>query len=544
MNHLKSHKHKAYSYSRFSSSKQNKGSSIERQTALFDQWLANSPDFEEGHIRAIDKATSAYSGKNKKAGLGSLLTLVKEGYIKAGSAIVIEALDRLSRESFDDAYETFRNIVKAGVLLITLEDNQVYDKSTSDSSSMYVLVAKLQAAHEYSDRLSKRVKAAVNLKLSKAKEGLAVKAPNRPYWIDADNKLNSNAEVALRLIELYLAGGGQRAVLRQLAAEFPNNKNIPADARSIKRILANEALMGHWRGVSCFPSLINVVKFNEIQEALSKRTIKSSAEEQYLLSGLIKCTECGSSFNFRRQSPRPTQTAPAGSKAYLDKGKIVYANCSNYLKGKTCSNSFTLPYEVAEMVFSWTGTGDLLGIAESIAHGRVTKAEIANLEAEFQMVEARFRRLQQICEIVGDADAEESLAKLKSAAEQRQVILVKLNAAKASEVLPRLTSKAEHDEWINGTPEQQELHKQTQQIIYELEANPVRLRSELRSIGYSIKAGRINGVNTLSVGSDTFRITKRSQKLGGYLVDCVQFDADGVQIVHQQLAKRKQIASA
>ncbi|WP_193059578.1 zinc ribbon domain-containing protein [Halomonas sp. 3A7M] len=67
-----------------------------------------------------------------------------------------------------------------------------------------------------------------------------------------------------------------------------------------------------------------------------------SPEQEYLLSGLVNCGSCGKRFYYRTRK--------------YNEVKIVYANCSTYLKrGKQfCDNNTTWPYEALMHVFNLT----------------------------------------------------------------------------------------------------------------------------------------------------------------------------------------------
>jgi DNA invertase Pin-like site-specific DNA recombinase len=91
--------------------------------------LANDAQLE-------DIGISAYKGANAKEGaLGQFLSAVKAGSIVKGSYLIVESLDRLSREEILPAHSLFLSIVQSGINLVTLTDRRVYSGKPEPSSS-------------------------------------------------------------------------------------------------------------------------------------------------------------------------------------------------------------------------------------------------------------------------------------------------------------------------------------------------------------------------------------------------------------------------
>ncbi|MEB3047675.1 recombinase family protein [Rhizobium mulingense] len=127
-NHHPSGPVRAYSYVRMSTRKQLRGDSLRRQ-------LERSKAFADEHSLLLDDSlqdlgVSAWKGKNFKTGaLGRFLAMVESGEIPKGSYLLIESLDRLSREAVPDALTLFMAIINAGIVIATLgEDRQIYSR--------------------------------------------------------------------------------------------------------------------------------------------------------------------------------------------------------------------------------------------------------------------------------------------------------------------------------------------------------------------------------------------------------------------------------
>src|SRR6516165_8686549 len=92
----------AYSYIRFSHPDQAKGDSLRRQTELRDAWLARNGVTLDASLTLEDKGVSGYTGEHRdnpdRHALATFMALVKKGRIVPDSYLIVESLDRLSRE--------------------------------------------------------------------------------------------------------------------------------------------------------------------------------------------------------------------------------------------------------------------------------------------------------------------------------------------------------------------------------------------------------------------------------------------------------------
>ncbi len=119
------------SYIRFSSERQAKGDSLRRQSKMVNDWLKAHPEYYlDQDLSFRDLGVSGFTGKHLKGGLGDFLTAIEKGLVKAGDTLLIESLDRLSRQAVDRASELLRNILRSGVDVVTLSDGEHY---TSES---------------------------------------------------------------------------------------------------------------------------------------------------------------------------------------------------------------------------------------------------------------------------------------------------------------------------------------------------------------------------------------------------------------------------
>lgn len=216
----------AFSYVRFSSRKQSEGDSERRQTELAEvycrrrSWTLSDKTFE-------DLGVSAFHGKNALVGnLGEFLRAVQSRTVPMGSVLIVESLDRISRQGIDEGYDVVKRILKSGIRLVTLTPEREFDVSATKSLSKGALEIQLilERAAEESERKSERVYAAWEGRRTKARKGENVLvAGTLPAWTEKrDGKLRlipERAKVVRRIFELAASGYGRHRIAQALEAE-------------------------------------------------------------------------------------------------------------------------------------------------------------------------------------------------------------------------------------------------------------------------------------------------------------------------------------
>lgn len=324
----------AISYIRFSSGKQAYGSSQERQQQMIGSWLERHPDFTLSAIKYKDLGRSAWKGDHLEHGFGQLLKAIDEGVIRPGDAILIEAMDRAGRLKPMDMLPLIAKIVDAGVTIHTLADHMSYDTHNVNKEQLWMLVAKIQQAYEYSQELSRRLKASYVARRQKAKDGLGV---NRrvPVWLTKDRQIDSQiAPYIVQAFEDYASGLGERRILRKIRGKHPAFTNL--NGSTIKRWFVNKTAIGYWNDIpDVYPAVVDKELFYRVQERIKSGYKPASSPTRYLLSGLVKCGECGSNMNVKKH-----------------KDRAATLNCSRRarLGDEGCPNSKTFPKQVLEHI--------------------------------------------------------------------------------------------------------------------------------------------------------------------------------------------------
>ncbi|MBM5800914.1 MAG: hypothetical protein FJ077_08790 [Cyanobacteria bacterium K_DeepCast_35m_m2_023] len=183
----------AYSYERVSSGQQVQGRGLSRQADMAAAWCKQHGYQLDNTLDLSDADKSAFKGKHISHGaLGRFLELAEAGELGDAPVLLVEALDRLSRMEAVDALDVvFLGLVRrGGVTIVDLEDNELYNRETlgKDSLALVKLSLKAVAAHEYSQRLSRRVRDSRAETKRKMRDGTeSGRGPNggkSPFWLD------------------------------------------------------------------------------------------------------------------------------------------------------------------------------------------------------------------------------------------------------------------------------------------------------------------------------------------------------------------------
>ncbi|MDR6392233.1 recombinase family protein [Paraburkholderia phenoliruptrix] len=305
-----------YSYVRFSDQKQAAGSSAERQAEYAARWAAERGMELDATLSLRDEGLSAFHQKHVKQGaLGTFLRAVEDGRIPAGSVLVVEGLDRLSRAEPILAQAQLAQIVNAGITVVTASDGREYNRESLKAQPMdlvYSLLVMIRA-HEESDTKSKRVKAAIRRQcqnwIAGTRRGV-IRNGKDPHWTRlADGRFEIDPERAgaVRLaIEMFKQGHGAVRTVRTLTERglsLSNDGNN--NSTQLYKIIRNRALIGEktlavdgeeYRLEGYYPPLLNVDEFAELQHFADQRgRRKGKGEIPGIITGLgiTYCGYCG-----------------------------------------------------------------------------------------------------------------------------------------------------------------------------------------------------------------------------------------------------------
>ena len=141
----------AYSYVRFSSPEQAKGDSLRRQTAAAAAWCEQHGIQLDTSTTLHDLGKSAYTGTHRtnpvRNALAGFLKLVEDGRVPRGSYLIIENLDRLSREHIQPALLLCLNLLQAGIRIVQLKPAEMVFDDKSDTLPVMMMMMELSRGH-------------------------------------------------------------------------------------------------------------------------------------------------------------------------------------------------------------------------------------------------------------------------------------------------------------------------------------------------------------------------------------------------------------
>lgn len=180
---------KVYSYVRFSSPEQALGDSKRRQVAQARAWaIEQSMELDE-ELR--DEGISGFRGANlqAEAALGSFLRAVQSGTVVPGSVLVVESLDRLSRDKVLYALNTLSSLLLSGLRVVTLSDRREYTEASVAANPMDLMASLLvfMRANEESETKALRLRASWGNKRRRAVEKGERMTTVCPPWLRALN---------------------------------------------------------------------------------------------------------------------------------------------------------------------------------------------------------------------------------------------------------------------------------------------------------------------------------------------------------------------
>jgi DNA invertase Pin-like site-specific DNA recombinase len=214
-------KPRAYSYTRFSTPEQAQGDSARRQIDLAKRYAAKHGLALDETLRLSDAGVSGFRGANvRKGALGQFLRAVDDGDVPAGSYLLVESLDRVSRQNPWDALPILQQIINAEVTVVTLFDEKVYEVSDMRKNPLKILESLfvMIRANEESETKSRRGKAVWVAKRSRA----ATRPLTRrlPYWLAMDGDkitpIPERVAIVRRIVSAFLNGTGQHRIAETL----------------------------------------------------------------------------------------------------------------------------------------------------------------------------------------------------------------------------------------------------------------------------------------------------------------------------------------
>ena len=316
-----------YPYVRFSSEQQSGGSSYKRQMGDILKYAKENGYTVNNSLELKGLGLSAYKAKHiEKGSLGDFLDALDTGVIEDdGSAyLCIEQIDRLSRQSIDNAYQVFRRILKANVNVITLMDKKIYTKSSLNDLMSIMYSSMLMAqANEESAKKAERILKSFDHKIDKLNNGESIQYVGIfPGWIDNKGTkqktsfvINEKAKIVQRAFKMYIEGISMGDVARifneerieQVAKRRHKNFTNSWSSAKINHLLKNRCVLGELRIAKTgdvyenyYPPIISVDDWDVVQSmTATKKTKKASGRKSInIFTGKMFCAGCGQKYYF------------------------------------------------------------------------------------------------------------------------------------------------------------------------------------------------------------------------------------------------------
>ena len=239
----------AFSYLRFSTPEQSTGDSHRRQLAMAVKCAADHHLKLDKSLSFRDLGVSAYRGKNAKEGaLRAFLDAIEHNLVPPNSYLLIESLDRLSRDRILSAQSLFLQIVQAGVTIVTLVDQRSYSLGSLNQNPLDLIISlvSMMRANEESEMKSRRIREAFDIKRGQ----LSVRpwSARCPGWLRLDKQSNKfvvvedRADVVRGIYRDVLAGVGHPTIVRR-----PNEDRVPLFGHgNQKGKIWQLSLIRHW----------------------------------------------------------------------------------------------------------------------------------------------------------------------------------------------------------------------------------------------------------------------------------------------------------
>jgi DNA invertase Pin-like site-specific DNA recombinase len=359
----------AISYKRFSTRKQASGDTERRQTDLAEHYCRRH-DLQLLDTY-LDAGLSGFTGANlgDNGALRGLLHAARNGKFPTGTRLIVESLDRLSRQEITTAVRLFLDILDTGLVIVTLIDGeQVFTKERVDSdlTALIIAIVYLSRANNESQVKRERARQSQQAARKKARENLTPITAECPRWLTLVKRRgvrrfvvnDDRARVVTRIFEMAAGGSGQVLISRYL-----NEHNVATFSGKprwrpsiVSHLLASQAVLGRFhprlstveggrrRRVpdpegpieNYFPAIVSEALFERARHGTNSRFIQWGRRDNPAYGNLIarlgRCAVCGGSLYH-------TKSARVWS----------YLRCSN-AHDKDCSNRFGFPYARLEAV--------------------------------------------------------------------------------------------------------------------------------------------------------------------------------------------------
>ncbi|MGY5673561.1 recombinase family protein [Vibrio cincinnatiensis] len=359
---------KAYSYIRYSSPQQAKGDSFRRQFTKTKEYCEkNGYELDTELNIYTELGRSAFSG-DQQDNLKRLIEDCESGRIEKGSLLIVENLDRLSRQTVNKAMRQFLHLLEY-VNIYTIQDDKFYssDDEATENQTVDIITSLLIMGRAYDESSTKRGR--LRDKWEEKRQQIHNKkiATSYPHWLNLSDDwesfyLKEDAVKAIRKIfDLCIAGNGYNQILRYLNDRLDLYPTPSKRSKSglwvrstVQLLLSDRRLLGEMQLFTgaykkrkaygdpipdYYPQVIDEKTFLKAQIAMKERNIGAGKTGTYRFSnifrGFLHCTECGNVMEFV-------------DKGNTKKRSQKYLTCTNAKRGGDCKSTKHFRYDELE----------------------------------------------------------------------------------------------------------------------------------------------------------------------------------------------------
>jgi DNA invertase Pin-like site-specific DNA recombinase len=432
---------RAYSYIRFSKAQQAKGGSVNRQLAFTLAYCKKKNLVLDETLTLRDLGVSAFRGDNVRDGaLAGFLEACRMGRVPRGSVLIVESLDRLSRDQIRPALQLLFALQEYGITIVTLQPEREYPPDSADALTLIEPLIVFARAHEESAMKSHRMRDAWRQARDRARQGGGPILTTCPAWLEVtEDGFQEKQEACAAVRQIYAMardGLGVHRITERLTRE-----KVPPlgyGGRWVKayvyKILSSPAAMGTYQphrqlgrkwvpdGAPIpghYPAVVSQEEWEAAQAAIQKRARglgagRKGAEETNLFTGLIHYGPIGEKMHIIHALGRKNKG-----------GRKRYRYLCPTLETGVPQGGPRIDYAVfEEAVLSLFKELRLADIVPQGEHTNGRQAEIARLSGRILDIDSRLQRAQHRARTAGDFDAfldliQELQAERKKVSERR-----------------------------------------------------------------------------------------------------------------------------
>jgi DNA invertase Pin-like site-specific DNA recombinase len=245
---------------RFSTPTQATGDSKRRQYKQAEEYAsANGLELDDA-LRYDDYGVSAFRGANVEIGkLGQFMEAIRRGEVVFGSFLLVESLDRISRDLILPAQNIFTQIILEGITIVTLADSRKYSVELVNKYPFLLIEAIVILIRANEESTIKSLRAKANWENRRACLSTKLMTSLIPAWLYLNTESNrleiipERGAIINRIYQERLDGKSTRNIAKDL-----DQDNIPTWVTCNKKRAVTWSYHYIWRILSS-PGIIGTL---------------------------------------------------------------------------------------------------------------------------------------------------------------------------------------------------------------------------------------------------------------------------------------------